>query len=203
MIVLSYTTLNSLILEPHTWLCKQMGLKTFSNIYMLEGKKAHRIIQAHVSGKQKSLLLNNLNGAYFPIVEEEEFDKRLEFYYEINDKYAIHGYMDGKDKPNPTKGLEIKTSSKPWGLMQFYRLPQWKMAALAQPSLKEMWFITATRDLSRVEKPYMIPVTEKHKQEGLEFVKKGISIIESGDFDYKGVGKSRYCFYENCPFCGK
>ena len=44
---LSYTTINDLINEPHTWLCKQMGLKKFEYSAMREGKEAHRIIQDH------------------------------------------------------------------------------------------------------------------------------------------------------------
>lgn len=51
MILFAYSTLNALINEPHTWMCKQMGLETFSTFQMEEGRDAHRVIQQHVSGK--------------------------------------------------------------------------------------------------------------------------------------------------------
>ena len=199
MILLSYSTLNELINCPHTWLCKQMGLQRFRTQAMQEGADAHTVIQRHVSGVERDPRLSKLM-LYFPVVETRQQDPATHFEYQIDDEYSIHGYMDGKHE-ELERGLEIKTSSTLWGMTKFYNLMQWRIAALAQPWLKEMWFITATRDL-RNPVCFTLPVTDKHRQEALAWIQRGIAIIESGDFSYDGQGRSRYCNYLNCPFCG-
>lgn len=199
MILLSYSTLNELINEPHTWACKQMGLPRKTFYFMTQGTEAHGVIQRHISGVQKDPRLTNIT-VEFPVVETQRQDPATHFEAKIDDEYSIHGYMDGKDEAHG-RGLEIKTSSNPWGLAKFMQLPQWKMAALAQPWLKEMWFITCTRDLKNPV-TFNTPVTENHKQQALDFVTKGIEIIKSGDFSYNGIGRSRYCNYIDCPYCG-
>ncbi len=198
MILLSYSTLNELINEPHTWLCKQMGLPRMTSRAMQEGTDAHGVIQRHVSNVEKDPRLKTLT-LFFPVVETKRQDPATHFQCEINAEYSVHGYMDGKNEPEG-KGLEIKTSSTPWGMTKFYNLVQWKIAALAQPWLNEMWFITCTRDLKN-PMCFNTPVTDKHREQALEFIKKGIAIIEGGDFSYNGVGRSRYCNYIGCPFC--
>lgn len=199
MILLSYSTLNELILEPHTWLCKQMGLKRITTFQMREGSQAHRIIQRHISNVEKDARLEAIK-LFFPTVETKDFDPATHFIKRINEEYSIHGYMDGLDLEKGV-GLEIKTSSTPWGITRFYNLMQWRIAAYAQEWLREMWFISCTRDLKNPI-AFKLGVTEKHRKEAEEWIMKGISIIENAEFEYKGVGKSRYCNYENCPFCG-
>lgn len=200
MILLSYSSLRELIAEPHTWLCKLMELPRVTTDAMKEGINCHNIIQRHVSGIEIDKRLSDIT-CKFAIVETKPKDPATHFEYQINNEYSIHGYMDGKDLPEPTKGLEIKTSSTPWTLGKFNSLVQWKIAALAQPTLKEMWFITSTRDLKNPS-TFTIPVNERHKQEAMDFIMKGINIIESGDFEYRGRGRSFNCFYIGCPFCG-
>src|SRR5579862_4855327 len=105
MITLSYTTLYDLINEPHTWLCKQMNLKKFSNEYMAEGKEAHRIIQEHISGKNFDDRLKGI-AVKFPVVEETDRDERTHFTVPVASGYNVHGYLDGLD-PENKRLLEI------------------------------------------------------------------------------------------------
>lgn len=198
MILLSYTTLNDLINEPHTYLCKVMGLQKFTTPQMNEGKEAHRIIQAHISDIKFDERLGMIT-EHFPIVEEKDQDEKTHFTYPINDTYAIHGYIDGINLENK-RFLEIKTSSTPWSIQKFNKLIQWKIYALSG-DFEEVVFITCTRDIRKVAK-YSIKITTDHIQEALDFINKGIAILESGDFSYKGQGKSKYCNYIGCPFCG-
>ncbi len=52
MIELSYSTMNALIHEPHTFVCKYvLGLETSTTPYLEEGSRLHRIVQNHVSGR--------------------------------------------------------------------------------------------------------------------------------------------------------
>lgn len=199
MILLSYSTINELINEPHTWLCKQMGLSRITTFQMREGSEAHKVIQRHISNVQKDERLSAIN-LFFPTVETEDRDPKTHFIHKLNEEYSIHGYMDGKDEEKGI-GLEIKTSSNPWGMTRFYNLMQWRIAALAQPWLKEMWFISCTRDL-RNPVAFKLNVTDKHREEALDWIQKGINIIENAEFEYTGTGKSRYCNYIDCPFCG-
>lgn len=197
MILLSYTTLNELILEPHTWLCKQMGLPRWTTDAMNEGKEAHKAIQGHVSGKLLDPRLKDLT-VKFPIVEERDQDPRTHFLIKIDDEYSVHGYLDGID-PENKRFLEIKSSSTPWGIAKFYNLVQWKIYALSG-DYQEAVFVTCTRDVRKVAK-YSTPILPKHRDEAIAFIKKGIAIIESGDFSYKSSGRSRYCNYIGCPYC--
>lgn len=80
MITLSYSTIEH-CLQPnnsHNWINKQMGRKVPENEYMREGRRIHKIIQEHISGK---VLRNDLSHIKhtFPIVEEVDFDERCHF----------------------------------------------------------------------------------------------------------------------------
>jgi hypothetical protein len=195
---LSYTTINDLINEPHTWLCKQMGLKKFEYSAMREGKEAHRIIQDHVSGVRLDERLSKIT-VRIPIVERFDRDPQTHFVYEVNEKYSVHGYLDGLDPESKTL-MEIKTSSNPWSIGKFYYLMQWKIYALAL-NLDHAIFITCTRDLQRPA-VYPMKITAQQKQAAKDWINKGIAILEKGDFSYNGIGRSRYCGYINCPYCG-
>ena len=199
MIYLSFSTLNDLVNEPHTWLCKQMGLQKRHTWQMQSGTDAHQVIQLHVSGEKNDDRLEKIN-ATFPIVEHKKQDEATHFTFPINDEYGIHGYVDGLN-PEQKSILEIKTSSKPWGLSQFYRLMQWRLYALGLPEMKSVFCITANRNLSQI-KTYSFEINEQHRKEAMAWIQKGIDIIESGDFAYKDSRPSRYCGYINCPFCG-
>ena len=198
MITLSYTTINNLILEPHTWLCKQMGLPTFTTGAMTEGKAAHKVIQEHVSGRVIDPRLEMVK-CTFKTVETKDQDPATHFLIPHSKNYAVHGYLDGLDID---RFLEIKTSSNPWSMGQFARLMQWRVYALSNPAYKTAWFITCTRDL-RNPAVYKIDVTDKDRQMAREWIDKGIAIIEAGNFDYNGTGRSHFCNYIGCPFCGQ
>jgi hypothetical protein len=176
-----------------------MGLERQAFKAMDEGKEAHRIIQQHVSGKLLDTRLEKIT-VRFPVVEERDFDTRTHFKKGIDGLYAIHGYLDGID-PENKRFLEIKTGFIPWGIAKFHSLMQWRLYSLLG-EFNEAVFITCTRDLKKVAM-FKLDITEKHKQEALDWIKKGIAIIESGEFSYTGQGKSRYCLYINCPFCGQ
>lgn len=210
--LLSYSTLNALINSPHTWVCKQMQLDTFSTHYLEEGKKAHQIISASVSGKTPHHLLSTL--PLFPIVEEVEFDPRTKIFFDIDDNYSVIGYVDGLSQ-DKDELLEIK-SGKVWSALDFHKLMQWRIYALGLPTIKKAWLVNTprdhylwTRDNIRV---FNTEVTDKHKTEARDFINKGIYIIENikdavaKEMEMKkekGLeGKrSRLCFYVNCPYC--
>ena len=196
---LSYTTLTDVINEPHTWLCKQMGLAKLTTRQMGEGKAAHRIIQNHVAGIEYDERLKNLK-CKFDIVERHDQDEATHFVVKVNDDYNIHGYLDGIDTITPSF-LEIKTSSSPWSMGQFARLIQWRIYALSNLKYSVAWFITCTRDLKRVA-VYKQAVTDADRVAALAWIQKGIDIIDSGDFTYNGIGHSRACPYVHCPICG-
>lgn len=203
---LSYSGMNALINEPHTWLCKQMGLKTFTTKYFEEGKEAHRIIQEHVSGVKLHPLLKDL--PIFPVVEKVDFDEDTKIYYKIDDKYELIGFCDGL---NPEKGeiLEIK-SGKTWSPTDFKKLMQWKLYCLALPETKKIWLVNVPRDpnlwMPQTIKILNTTVTPQDVKEAEEFIKKAVDIIENikavleQNPGTPGV-RSKWCFYDGCPWC--
>jgi hypothetical protein len=199
MIYLSFSTLNDLINEPHTWLCKQMGLEKRKTWQMNAGTEMHQVIQQHVSGQKKDKRLDAIT-LTFPVVETKSQDPLTHFEIPLDEEFGLHGYVDGFNLAEK-RLLEIKTSSKPWGITQFYRLMQWRIYALGMPDMDSIFLITANRELSQI-KTYSIDVTDNHREEAKAWARKGINIIKQGDFRYKGEGPSRWCGYINCPFCG-
>jgi len=201
---LSYSTMNAVINEPHVWLCKQMGLKTYQTNAMAEGKAAHRIIQDHVSGVKINEALAKKNLPTFSIVEEKEWDDRLKTTFEINDKYSFHGWLDGKE---PERGdlLEIKTG-KSWSVGEFARLVQWKLYAVGEPKYKKIYFVNAPRDpeiwMPETIKIFAQDLTPEHAKAAQDFITKAIDIIEHIKEQTLNIPyKSRYCYYIDCPFC--
>ena len=94
MIELSYSTMNALIHEPHTFICKYvLGLETFTTPYLQEGTRHHRIVQDHVSGRVEHPGLAHL--PYFPHVEHVPFDAGVKVQMPIDDKFSFTGYVDG------------------------------------------------------------------------------------------------------------
>lgn len=77
MIRISYSTLNQVRQCRQWWVCKISGLSKVDFPWFTSGKEAHNIIQAHISGKSSLLhpeLAEKLDGLYFPVVEEKDFD---------------------------------------------------------------------------------------------------------------------------------
>lgn len=213
MIRLSYTSLNNLH-NGHEWLNKQMGIPLPDYPFLREGKEAHRIIQDHVSGKKKDKRLKHIE-IEFPIVEEKDFDERCKFSFNIESqtgKYEIIGFIDGLDKKNK-RFLEIKTSGKAWSMKKFRDSTQRKLYALADPTFKDAYIITGNKDPEAWDKDplklYSVSVTADDRAYAIDWILKGIEILEEGDFS-GGLkdGKCTGCFWNmdrykdiaNCNF---
>src|SRR5947209_2019225 len=137
MIELSYSTMNALIHEPHTFICKYtLGLETFTTPYLEQGSKLHHIVQDHVSGRVEHPALAHL--PYFPHVEHVERDPAMKVQLAINERFSFHGYVDGLN-PQTSQFLEIKTGSS-WSKQRFLDLVQWKLYAAALPNYTEVVF---------------------------------------------------------------
>jgi hypothetical protein len=209
LITLSFSTINNCLQESnnHAWLCKQMGIKVPDRSYFTEGKDCHRIIQDHVSGVSEFDLLRHIP-IKFDVVEKIEKDPDTHFTLKINDKYAVHGYYDGRDD-GFTKLLEIKSSSSLWTLGQFQKSMQRKIYALSDERIAESWLITCKRDpkLWKLYPPkyFKIPVSDQDKADAIKFIMNGIEVIEKGNFsgglDSEGRCSNPRCLYgENCFF---
>lgn len=197
MVKLSYSGLKLLHEASHSWLNKMMSIPVPDYPFLKEGKKAHRIIQDHVSRKIRNEFLKHIE-INFPVVEEEDFDERCKFTISISDKYSVSGFVDGLDERNK-RFLEIKTSSKPWSMMQFRDAMQRKIYALAHPEFTDAYLITGSKDSKVWEKEppklYSVSLTQKDRDEALDWIMKGIKILEEGKFD-GGLDEEGYC--ESC-----
>lgn len=213
---LSYSSLNNLH-NGHEWINKQMGIPVPDYPFLTAGKKAHRIIQDHVSGKKKDKRLKHIE-INFPVVEEVDFDERCKFSHtlfipEHNEKYEIMGYIDGLDEKGK-KFLEIKTSSTPWSIKKFRDSMQRKMYAYGKPFYKEAYLITGSKDPDEWEKSppklYSVKLTGKDQTDAHEWIMKGVEKLRSGDFSggLDENGKCMGCFWNmngyrdiaNCNF---
>lgn len=170
-ILLSYTALDDLIKHPHTWLNKQMGITKPVSPAMEAGKVAHKVIQDHCLGVKKDPRLSDLTWTF----TKSEHHARKGY----NDAFALHGFIDliGFDSKVM---CEIKTSTKPWGQQKFHDLIQWKYYAFVT-GFRKVLFITCTKDLENL-KTFYADVTDDHIREAEAWVKKGVAILEAGDF---------------------
>lgn len=209
MITLSYTTINN-CLQPensHNWLNKQMGIEPPDNEYFQAGKKLHRLTQDHLCGKVIDKRLLHINYT-FPIVEEIDKDPKCEFFIKINEKYQVHGFVDGDD-PDNHRFAELKFSGKMWSIGQFHRSMQKKIYALGHPTYNDFVGITGLLDESKWDferpKAYKLPLSQRDRDEAMKFILAGIEVIESGKFDggldENGKCTNYRCYYgENCRF---
>lgn len=214
MIKLSYSSLNNLH-NGHEWLNKQLGIPVPDYPFLTEGKEAHRIIQEHISGKTINPLLKDIKMT-FPIVETKDFDENCKFSFSWNGfdgKYEIFGFVDGYD-PGNKRLLEIKTSTNGWSITEFRDSMQRKLYALAFLEYKEFILITGSKNLEKWKtnppKLYSLTISDKDRQEAMDWVNKGIGILESGDFTggLDENGKCKGCFWNmdrypelaNCHF---
>lgn len=206
MIKLSYSSLNILHTCPHNWLNKMMGIPQPDRVWFKEGRKAHRIIQDHISGKKPHEHLKHID-LTVPVVEETDFDIRCKFSFTIAG-YLIRGYYDGLDLEN-NRFIEIKTSSSGnWSIGKFQKAPQRKIYGLSNDRFKESVLITGHRKpvkwKSNKLKVYIVPVTEEDREEARQWIEQGIKILESGDFTsdlVDGKCTDPYCYWgENCQF---
>lgn len=200
----SYTTLNMLQTSSHGWLNKVMGIPQEDKVYFREGTEGHRIIQDHVSGRKVDPRLSYLD-IHFPIVEKRDFDPDTKFSITV-DGYQIIGFYDGL---KPKGWLEIKLSSTPWRISQYVKSPQRWIYAYADPRLEVATLVTGSRNPDDWATQHLqvmeIPATEKDREKGLEFIRKGIEVFESGDFtgglDDDGFCNDHRCLWgKNCQF---
>jgi len=214
MIQLSYSTLNMIYQSSHNWLNKQMGIKPEERPEWEVGKKIHRIIQDHVSGKKLHLNLKHIKHT-FPVVEEVDFDERCKFNFDCNfagkdikNKYNIIGFIDGLD-PENKRFLEIKSSDPLWSVGKFQNTMQRKVYALAKPEFTEAVLITCTKKIENWDrvpaKIFKVPLTDQDRKEARDWILGGIRIIESGEFtgglDENGKCTNPWCYFgKNCQF---
>jgi len=193
-----------------------MGIKAEEKPEWAIGKKIHRIIQDHVSGKKPDPRFKHIKYT-FPIVEEVEFDGRCRFEFELNPlirkigkikgTYKIMGFFDGLDYENK-RFLEIKSSDPIWSISRFEQSFQRKLYSLAEPDFTEAILITCSKDESKWEreqaKVYSVPLTERDRLQALDWITAGIRVLEAGNFtsdlvDGKCVDK--WCYWgANCQF---
>ena len=211
MVRLSFSTLNTTIQAPHTYINKMLGMKTFSIQAFEDGKKIHKIIQDHCSGVTPHKLLASV--PTFSVVETMDFDPKMRIEFPVNDKYSMNGFVDMLDPKTKTFG-EIK-SGKAWSAGEFARTPQWKIYAVGLPEYKKVYLINTPKDeklwMPETIRIFNKDITEEDKQQAMDFIQKGIAVIENirDEVDKemamrkeKGwTGRSRSCFYEECNFC--
>lgn len=207
--------MNTAILEPHTYINKMLGLKTFQTVDMAAGDVAHGIIQRHISGVELHPVLKEKGLPTFSLVEREKWDEQMRVRFDINDKYYFTGFLDGDD-PGRLDLAEIKTG-KVWSPGEFARLIQWKLYTLGRLEYKKFWFINTPKDpelwMPQTIKIYNSDILPAHKKEAEEFITKALGVIENIKDEVaaaeqrrteKGYfGRSRYCFYTGCEFCNK
>lgn len=203
MIQLSYSSLSLLHERPHCWLNKTMGIPQPQKPEWEQGKKIHRIIQDHVSGKKFHPYLKHIKYK-FEIVEEKDFDERCRFEFcfskkykntyelcgktlesKLRDDYGIIGFYDGLNKKK-RQFLEIKSSDPLWSLVKFQKSIQRKLYALSNSWLTEAILIACSKDESRWEKElpkvFKVPLTEQDREDAIEWILEGIKILENGQF---------------------
>lgn len=201
----SYSTINMFYTNSHCWINKQSGVKQEDKSYFSEGKIAHSIIQAHVSGRKYDERISYLD-CKFPITERYDFDPLCKFSFEI-DGYEIVGFWDGKNIEEK-RSLEIKTSSKPWTLKKFMDSNQRKIYSLADEKIEEALLITGSRnpdDWATFKlRQFAVKLTDRDRFEAEAWIRGGIAIFEAGDFTgglTDGVCLDPYCPYgKNCIF---
>ena len=221
---LSYTVLNMLLTSSHQWVNRINKIKRDPNAgnytkadgtignYFTEGKVGHGIIQRFLSKKETDPRVKfdsevKLEDLYFPLVEEVDFDPKMQFILKRGE-YKIKGYADGLNRQDQ-KGAEIKLSSTPWSLGKYLASNQRKLYGLGFPWLKEMYLITGHRYPEKWEaepiKVHHLPFVDKDKKDAERFIEQGIQVIKDGDFtgglDEDGRCRDRNCTYgQNCIF---
>lgn len=205
-IKLSYSTINAMKEMPHTWVCKQMGLKTKNLPVFAEGNAVHSLIQRHVSGTELSPLLANKKLPTFPIVETRKMDSATSRTLAIDGKYSLYGFADGLNF-DTKQLLEIKSAGTPWSAGRLHKTMQWRVYGLLFPEMEEVVLITSKRDLADPDWSKSVavikqPITEQDRQNAWEWVKSAVDFIEAGDFQLEPNTGYNKCLYIGCPWCG-
>lgn len=216
MITLSYSTIKS-CLQPensHNWRNKQMGIEVPDNEHFRNGHRIQKIITDHLKGAEVRDDLKHLEekAGKFDLfeVEQKYGDPRckLQKVFEIaGEQVKITGFFDFKDTVELRCG-EVKAYGKMWSVGQFATSYQRKIYGLLEPLFKSSVLITALPDESQwaimPPKVYILPYTQKDRDEALNWITKAVGVIKSGDFTgglVDGKCVDRWCLYgENCQF---
>lgn len=197
----SYSSLNDLITCPHSWLNRMMGKKKPWVEAFRKGKEGHRIIQDHVAGIKKDPRIEYLTEV-FPIVETCDFDPNCKFELRIRG-YSFIGFLDLQDPANRRYG-EIKLSSNPWSLGKYKDSIQRKIYAMAYPQYERGILITGTLNPDEWKhtklKVMEMSLTEKDRQEAMEWINRGLDIFEEGDFNGGLDPETGRCADSRCPY---
>ena len=183
-----------------------MGIKPETTVYMTAGSNGHRIIQDHIAGIKKDERLAFLDEV-FPIVEVTAFDKNCKFSINI-DGYEVIGYFAAKDPQNKRFG-EIKLAGSLWTPKRFQDLPQRKIYALAEPEYTKAVLFTGSlnpndwinsdgkkKDFKVIE----VPLTERDRKEAYKWIREGLDVFESGDFNGGLDDEGRCTMGRQCPW---
>ena len=196
---LSTSSLNNFLDCERTWLNKQMKLETEDFEYFHYGREGHITIQRHISQKTKSIdgRLNKLDGLYFPVVEERDFDERLRFRLKFGDDEFI-GFLDARNDDDKVFA-DIKISTKLWNMKKFLDLVQRKVYQLAYPGYSFVG-ITATPDLKEI---YVIELPNRpgDAEFAHNWIVNGFERIKTSKFEAtEDKNKCFRCIYrKSCP----
>jgi hypothetical protein len=188
---LSYSTLDALIKHPHTYLCKAMGIEQPVNEYMEAGKIAHKIVTDHVCGIKKDSRVT---------IDLEFTNPEYKCFTDYRDNYSLYGFCDAVNFKSKAI-MEYKTSTKPWSQQRFDDLIQIPFYGLAT-NFRKVFMVTSTAELTNF-KVFYKEITDADIQKAKDFIEKGISIIEKGDFksDLVDGHCDGSCIYgQNCYF---
>ena len=186
MIQLSYSAIANCLQEnnSHAWINRVMKLPAYESDAMRNGKRLHRIIQDHFSGKIPREDLSHIPYK-FEIVEEKEKDERTHFEIQINTDFTFHGYNDGKCMFPPAL-LEIKTGSKMWSIRDFLFSEQIACYCYANPFASEIICVTALADenMWKVKQPkfYKIENTREIREKGMNYIYNAIHVFNTSKF---------------------
>lgn len=190
---LSYSTVKMLHEASHIWVNRMLGIPRVDYPWFQEGRRLHRIVQDHVSGKKTVKALSEFTDR-FPLVEEVDFDPRMKFTMPYKGEYELFGFVDGMDKDS-MRLLEIKTGTM-FSYQKFLRSMQRKLYQMAFMGYSVVLF-TCDHEVTPYKTYETKPITAAEVQEVTRWIDEGIAIIESnvftGGLDASGKCALRYC----------
>jgi len=211
---LSYSTIKDLYEMPHTWINKQMGLKTKELPVFEEGKQVQKIIVNHILGKEINDKIKKREESdktfrlpKFEVMEEEDFDPRLKFEYDFDDNYYIIGWPDAIDKKHKLIG-DVKAYNQGFKASMLRDSMQWRVYSLAHEWAKEVIYISASREFNNPRwaesiKVLSVEIKDIDRAKAVAWIRGAIKIIESGDFKLEKNDNYKKCLYIGCIYCNE
>lgn len=190
---LSFSTIQKLYECPYSWINKQACTETDEFDYLGEGRKIHREIQDHISGKCKLDKYANLTYK-FPIVEECDKDENTHFVYKISEELSVHGYRDGINL-DEHRFCEIKPKSS-YSFKDYIKSYQRKIYVLGDPMMTTSVLILYH---DRGAEQYLLPNRPTDKEDALKWIVGAYSIIQKAEFEKGDKANCFRCIYRsNC-----